>query len=133
MTLVTILFASTQFTAKCPADIPLRSACAFTFCAIASDSPRNSVSRMRLSLRPTRDSAGGSVPGVYLPVSTPRASGLYGTTATPCAWHAEPLARVHHFADAPAAEVRHAEVARLARADDVAHGDDRLFDRRLLD
>ena len=37
----------------------------------------------RMSLRATRLSAGGSWPGTYLPDSTPRAIGEYGTTPIP--------------------------------------------------
>ena len=88
MTLVTIGLASTQFTAKSPAVMPFFSACAFNFCAIASDSSRNSVSIIRLSLRPAREPSGGFSPGLYLPSSTPRASGEYGTTPMPWCAHA---------------------------------------------
>src|SRR5437868_14029526 len=106
MTLETTRFASTQLIAKCPGEIPFFSACAFTFCAIASDSPRNSVSRMRLSLRPTRESAGGKDldlgPAIHHVVVGLADDGLRD---------AEPLAPAHDLGDAPAAIVRHAEVA----------------------
>ncbi len=75
MTLVTIGLFITHFTAKWPAVEPFLAAWSFSFCAMASDSARNSVSRMRLSLRPARVPSAGFSPGLYLPVSTPRASG----------------------------------------------------------
>jgi hypothetical protein len=43
---------------------------------MASDSSRNSVSVMRLSPRAAREPSAGAYPGRYLPVSTPRATGL---------------------------------------------------------
>ena len=46
--------------------MPFFSACALIFCAMASDSSRNSVSMMRLSLRPARDSGSGAAPGLVL-------------------------------------------------------------------
>jgi hypothetical protein len=61
---------------------PVFAACAFSVCAIANDSSRNSVCIIRRSLRAARESS-GIAPGAYLPVSTPRAIGEYGATPRP--------------------------------------------------
>jgi hypothetical protein len=67
---------STHDTANCPAVMPFFSACALISCASFSDSGRHSVCIMRVSLRPARVSLPGAASGAYLPVRTPRASGL---------------------------------------------------------
>ena len=76
MTPLTKAEFSTQDTANCPAVMPLASACCLISCASFSDSGRHSVCIMRVSLRPARVSLSGAASGAYLPVSTPRASGL---------------------------------------------------------
>ena len=46
---------------------------------------------------------------------------------------AEKARQTHDFSDAPAAEVGKSEVARLARPDDVAQCNNRLFQRRIIE
>jgi hypothetical protein len=58
------------------AGMPSASARALSVCAMASDSGRHSVCIRRASLRAGRLPAGVAAPAVYLPHSTPRASGL---------------------------------------------------------
>ncbi len=106
--------------------------------------------------RAARARPGGSA-GLYLPVSTPRASGLYETTPTPqcgaagqqldldAARHrvvgrladdrrGTPMCRlsVDHARNAPGAEVGDAEVVDLARFDQPRHRRERLLQRRRL-
>ena len=83
MMLVTIGFAHSHASANCVAVRPVRSACAFSVCAIANDSSRNSVSMIRASFSAPREPSGATPPGEYLPVSTPRAIGEYGATPIP--------------------------------------------------
>ena len=151
---VTISFAHSHASANCITVRPVFSACAFSVCAIANDSSRNSVSIIRASRRAPRESS-GTTPGAYLPVSTPRATGEYGRDADAVIVasrkdldlrhpveqvvvrladdrrrHALRRAFGDDLGDAPAAVVRHAEVADLAAADQVADRADGLGDRR---
>lgn len=75
-------FARSHASANCIGVRPVFAACAVSFCAIARDSSRNSVSSIRASLRPTRESV-GTAPAADLPVITPRAIGEYGATPIP--------------------------------------------------
>ena len=119
--------------------------------AMRSDSGRHSVSNNRLSWRAAR-ACGRRLVGSYLAVSTPRASGLW--TPRPrqaaaagllglgaavdqvvqrLAGHgpvdAFGVGQVRRFGDAPSTEIRHAEIAQLAGADQVADGAHRLAQR----
>ncbi|MNG23990.1 hypothetical protein D3C84_1086610 [compost metagenome] len=73
---VTALLFSTQAIAN--STMPTPRCCVYCWIcwAMRNDSTRHSVSRIRLSARPARLLASGVTSGAYLPLSTPRASGL---------------------------------------------------------